>query len=121
MRLIDANEVIDRLRESYRETAELIQQGESHLDTLAEGYTEAAHVVKFLTGTVDAVPVVRCRDCASFELKGKYPAGMPEYPEGMPYGYCYHWEYEQGMSPNEVDGNDFCSYGERKVDENGRT
>ena len=71
--------------------------------------------------TVDAVPVVRCRDCASFELKGKYPAGMPEYPEGMPYGYCYHWEYEQGMSPNEVDGNDFCSYGRIREDENGRT
>ena len=67
------------------------------------------------------VPVVRCRDCASFELKGKYPAGMPEYPEGMPYGYCYHWEYEQGMSPNEVDGNDFCSYGRIREDENGRT
>lgn len=64
--------------------------------------------------TVDAVPVVRCRDCIAFELKGKYPAGMPEYPEGMPYGYCYHWDYEQGMSPNQVDGNDFCSYGKRK-------
>lgn len=57
--------------------------------------------------TVDAVPVVRCRECTAFEQKGKYPAGMP-------YGYCYHWEYERGMSPNQVDGNDFCSYGERK-------
>lgn len=66
--------------------------------------------------TVDAVPVVRCRDCASFEEIGKYPDN-----EGTPFGYCYHWQYEQGMSPNEVDGNDFCSYGERKVDENGRT
>lgn len=66
--------------------------------------------------TVDAVPVVRCRDCASFEEIGKYPDN-----EGTPFGYCYHWQYEQGMSPNEVDGDDFCSYGERKVDENGRT
>lgn len=71
--------------------------------------------------TVDAVPVVRCKDCVAFEQKGKYPAGMPEYPDEMPYGYCYHWDYEEGMLPNEVDGNDFCSYGERKVDENGRT
>lgn len=71
--------------------------------------------------TVDAVPVVRCRDCTSFEEIGMYPAGMPEYPDEMPYGYCYHWDYEQGMSPNQVDGNDFCSYGKRKVDENGRT
>ena len=71
--------------------------------------------------TVDAVPVVRCRDCTSFEEIGTYPAGMPEYPDEMPYGYCYHWDYEQGMSQNQVDGNDFCSYGKRKVDENGRT
>lgn len=67
--------------------------------------------------TVDAVPVVRCRDCIAFEEIGKYPTNNG----GTPFGYCYHWQYEQGMSPNEVDGNAFCSYGERKVDENGRT
>lgn len=59
--------------------------------------------------TVDAVPVVRCRDCASFEEIGTHPDN-----EGTPFGYCYHWQYEQGMSPNEVDGNGFCSYGERR-------
>lgn len=67
--------------------------------------------------TVDAVPVVRCRDCIEFEEIGKYLTNKG----GTSFGYCYHWQYEQGMSPNEVDGNDFCSYGERKVDENGRT
>lgn len=67
--------------------------------------------------TVDAVPVVRCRDCIEFEEIGKHPTNKG----GTPFGHCYHWQYEQGMSPNEVDGNDFCSYGERKVDENGRT
>ena len=67
--------------------------------------------------TVDAVPVVRCRDCIAFEEIGKHPANNG----GTPFGYCYHWQYEQGMSPNQVDGNDFCSYGKRKVDENGRT
>lgn len=60
------------------------------------------------------VPVVRCRDCIEFEEIGKYPMGMPEYPDGESFGYCYHWQYEQGMSPNEVDGNGFCSYGERR-------
>lgn len=71
--------------------------------------------------TVDAVPVVRCRDCIEFEEIGKYPMGMPEYPGGESFGYCYYWDYEQGMSPNEVDGNDFCSYGRIREDENGRT
>lgn len=67
--------------------------------------------------TVDAVPMVRCRDCIAFEEIGKHPTNNG----GTPFGYCYHWDYEQGMSPNEVDGNAFCSYGKRKVDENGRT
>lgn len=67
--------------------------------------------------TVDAVPVVRCRDCIAFEEIGKHPTNKG----GTPFGYCYHWQYEQGMSPNEVNGDDFCSYGERKEDENGRT
>ena len=60
--------------------------------------------------TVDAVPVVRFRDCIAFEEIGKHPTNKG----GTPFGYCCHWQYEQGMSPNEVDGNDFCSYGERK-------
>ena len=67
--------------------------------------------------TVDAVPVVRCRDCIAFEEIGKHPTNNG----GTPFGYCYHWQYEQGMSSNEVDGDAFCSYGKRKVDENGRT
>lgn len=67
--------------------------------------------------TVDAVPVVRCRDCIEFEEIGKHPTNNG----GTPFGHCYHWQYEQGMSPNEVDGDDFCSYGERKEEQNGRT
>lgn len=67
--------------------------------------------------TVDAVPVVRCRDCIEFEEIGKHPTNN----RGTPFGYCYHWDYEEGMLPNEVDGGDFCSYGERKEEQNGRT
>lgn len=60
--------------------------------------------------TVDAIPVVRCRDCIEFEEIGKHPTNKG----GTPFGYCYYWDYEQGMSPNEVDGDDFCSHGERR-------
>lgn len=67
--------------------------------------------------TVDAVPVGRCRYCASFEEIGKYPTNKG----GTPFGYCYHWPYEQGMPPNEVDGNDFCSHWEKKRMKDGRT
>lgn len=54
---------------------------------------------------VDAVEVVRCKDCVNYE----------ERFGGC--GYCYHWDYEQGESPNRVDEDDFCSYGERKADD----
>lgn len=49
--------------------------------------------------TVDAVEVVRCKDCKYYEES--YPG----------YGYCYNWDYEDGMSPNEVSSDDFCSRG----------
>lgn len=70
------------------------------------GWDDALHNLKSLPAA-DVAPVVRCRDCRCFERQG-------EYNGGMPYGYCYHWDYEQGGLPNMVDGSDFCSYGERK-------
>ena len=47
---------------------------------------------------VDAVEVVRCRDC-------KHQTVM----------WC--WRLEEGMNPRRVGSNDFCSYGERKGDD----
>lgn len=56
--------------------------------------------------TIDAVEVVRCKDCECFEetLHNEY----------VHWGYCYHWDYETGMSPNQVDADDYCSYGVRR-------
>lgn len=108
MRVIDADEFEDALENTEYDISPAYEpDGYSH-KLICEVLEE--------TPTVDAVPVVRCRDCIAFEEIGKYPDNG-----GTPFGYCYHWQYEQGMSPNEVDGDDFCSYGERKVDENGRT
>ena len=49
--------------------------------------------------TIDAVPVVRCKDCEFYD----------------PRGYCdhIHWEDAEGWS-KPVDPDDFCSHGERK-------
>ena len=85
------------------------------------GQYKAGYEAGFADAFVETLHIVRCRDCTAFEQKGKYPAGMPEYSEGMPYGYCYHWDYERGMSPNQVDGNDFCSYGERRAENENHT
>jgi hypothetical protein len=63
--------------------------------------------------TVDAVPVVRCKDCGYYETKHLC---IPGGALGRTYeiGYCYYWKYETGESPNSVEPDDFCSYGERK-------
>lgn len=63
MRLIDADEALRLFDEEYEETKELIHNGETQLDSLAEGFTEAHHIIKYVLPTVDAVPVVRCKDC----------------------------------------------------------
>lgn len=63
---------------------------------------------------VDAVEVVRCKDCQSFKEQMSWVNGYTNKIECC--GYCYHWDYEPGSSPNQVDGDDFCSYGERRCD-----
>lgn len=55
--------------------------------------------------TVDAVPVVRCRDCVYAQSAKINKKGFRICP----------------ASHMEITDDDFCSYGERKVDENGRT
>lgn len=87
MRLIDADNVRDLFDAEFKETRKLILAGETHLDNLAEGFTEAARVIREMP-TVDAEVVVRCKDCRKFKT---YACRM------VASGY-----------------DDFCSYGERK-------
>ena len=55
--------------------------------------------------TIDAVPVVRCKDCKLWK-KGNFMAG--DTIEKMEYGgYCPNSRFSRYES-------DFCSYGERK-------
>lgn len=58
---------------------------------------EAIHIVKYIAPTVDAVPVIRCRDCR-------------HHYDDIP-GLCCSFGpcAENIMSPD-----DFCSYGERE-------
>ena len=64
----------------------------------ADGWNSAIKIIK-AASTVDAVPVVRCKDCVWF--KGKHGCPLAES------GYFLHGE----MLPLE---NDYCSYGERR-------
>ena len=97
MRLIDADVIPALFDEEFKETRKLIQQGETHLDNLAEGFTEAARVIRQMP-TVDAVPVVRCKDC-----KWLY--------DEMAFYCC---RSHRGLV--RICADSFCCYGERKED-----
>ena len=93
MRLIDADEALRLFGEEYEQTKELIDNGETQLDNLAEGFTEADHIIKYVLPTVDAVVVTRCKDCRSYN--------KPKT------GWCeVHLDREHP--------DDYCSYGKRK-------
>ena len=92
MRLIDADNVRDLFDAEFKKTRELILEGETHLDNLAEGFAEADKVI-WAMPTVDAVPVVRCRDC--------------KHHNKPRLGWC-----EVHLDRENLD--DFCSHGKRK-------
>lgn len=92
-RLIDADKLLQQIKFDYD-----LDYGETLIDP--RDFADAV----CNSPTVDSVPVVRRRDCIAFEEIGKHPTNNG----GTPFGYCYHWQYEQGMSPR------FCSYGERR-------
>lgn len=104
MRLIDADNVRDLFDAEFKETRKLILAGETHLDNLAEGFTEADRVIRQMP-TVDAVPVVRCRDCKHFREYITVGTVCTKYVKSL-------GGREVGLRATGKD--DFCSYGERK-------
>lgn len=113
MRLIDP-EVFEKEIQRYadaEETQSIINTGGSIMSFEHRQVLQAITALKaaFKTimdymPTVDAVEVVRCQNCQH------YREDLP----GSHFGYCYHWDHEQGMSPNQVEHDDFCSYGEKR-------
>lgn len=101
MRLIDADALPKLLDAEYKQTMKLILEGEKQLDTLAEGFTEAIHIAKYIATTVDAVPVVRCKGCAHYYMG----VCLKIYSDGG-----VHLAAWQNRRPE-----DFCSYGERRA------
>lgn len=98
MRLIDADNVRGLFDAEFKETRKLILAGETHLDNLAEGFTEADRVIREMP-TVDAEVVARCKDC--------------EYSyDEISYLCCSH-----GVCVDcEVPPNFYCAYGKRRAE-----
>ena len=90
-RLLDANDFLDKLSK----LAELMRQGEI-------GEIDLNLLIASMP-TVDAVEVVRCKDCTN---KRKAVA------ENGQIIFCSIW----GRGWCRVDPNDFCSYGGRRTD-----
>lgn len=99
MRLIDADNIRGLFDAEFKETRKLILAGKTHLDNLAEGFTEADRVIREMP-TIDAEVVVRCKDCKYRTEFGN--CGHPRYHGILPTAYPY----------------DFCSYGERRDTDN---
>lgn len=102
MRLIDADEALRLFGEEYKQTKELIHNGETQLNSLAEGFTEAYHIIKYVLPTVDAVVVTRCKDC-------KHKGWVQEPCHGKSVDYCRVWDCTLRNLETT-----FCSYGEPK-------
>ena len=102
MRLIDADEALRLFGKEYEKTKELIHNGETQLDSLAEGFTEAHHIIKYVLPSVDAVVVTRCMDCKHYDMG----VCLKIYSDGNAQKDSW-----QSRNPN-----DFCSYGEPKED-----
>ena len=77
-RLIDAENYRNLFNEEFKKTMELIRKGETHLDTLAEGFTEADRVIRALP-TIDPVT-------AAAEALGMSPARLRELAQAEKTG-----------------------------------
>ena len=100
MRLIDADKLLLELNKlEPRSSNQYIKQG---LDDALHYYMPQ---ILDEQSTIDAVPVVRCKDCI-FSC---------EPNEEFKYFHCINaqWDDYDGWARG-VDHNDFCSYGERK-------
>ena len=91
-RLIDANTLISYMDECSKESRFRVYYG------YAKSFIDDAP-------TVDAVPVVRCRDCKHWKSSGSKAGNSFSDMEYI--GGCEFTNYYRSES-------DFCSYGERK-------
>nr|DAQ81327.1 MAG TPA: hypothetical protein [Caudoviricetes sp.] len=99
MRLIDVDAFIRFLAEQKVKETGAFTKGVNKALNIAISALKNPQI----TPTVDSVPVVRCKDCKYYK-PDEYECGC-DFAGGLPY----------------VKAGDFCSYGERNEDENGRT
>ena len=90
-RLIDANSLLEKFQ--FR-----LPINDHISESIAECVKMSVRIIKDAP-TVDAVEVVRCKDCKQWSRN----SGIAESPNG----HCFCHDIE-------TNGHDFCSYGERR-------
>lgn len=108
-RLIDANECLELL-------------GDAEWDASLEDQCEAETVhkcIRLIKGipAVDAVEVVRCKDCRWAEPYERMDSKIGYYCKFCGHSFKYGTNWERLFNPIK-ESNDFCSYGERRTDGN---
>lgn len=99
MRLIDADTCLSRLKPYSPEDENWQVTGGTALRLI--------HNTVNITPTIDpieALGICRCKDCIYFK----------KFRENDTFAYCYFWNYEEGMSPNIVKLDSFCSNAEKR-------
>ena len=86
-RYIDAEKAPGLFDKQFKETLELIRQGETHLDNLAEGFTEA-HQVLFSMPTADVQEVKH----GYYDKKGLCSHCQSAKPTDHRYDYIAEFE-----------------------------
>lgn len=111
-RLIDYDEIRRLFDAQYKETVRLIHDGETHLDNLAEGFTEADRIIQKIQ-SVDAVEVVRCKECRFAKPYERMDGKTGYYCQFCGHSFKYGTNWERLYNPVK-ESDDFCSYGERR-------
>jgi hypothetical protein len=101
MRLIDADEAVEQINEWLDQTGAIPLNTSYHFELL--GCIEDCP-------TIDAVPVVRCGECANAKLIDKnesvYTCTHPQWTRRS-----HNDTFEESQLFHGLEGNDFCSYG----------
>lgn len=109
-RLVDANAFWNLLQQVVYDTFTEHEHDGKLTGTGSVGYySETIEKVLKQTPTVDAVEVVRCKECSFWTYEGVGSSTLKRF------GRCAKW-YPYGDEQHNCHDDDFCSYGERRTD-----
>lgn len=89
MQFVEIDEFRKRFDDEFKKAKTRIDQGETHLDNLAEGFAEADQVLRSMP-KVDAEIVTRCKDCRYRTQSGvcEHPRHTGVLPTAYPFDFC---------------------------------